>query len=65
MSPKSATARLPNRDTALKSLYGYTSDAEGIRHALSDVPTLDAADAKFMLVTCAAFMTYLIQKTTP
>ena len=47
---------------ALLALYGYTSDAEGIRHALSEEPSLDAADAKFMLVTCAAFVVYLIQK---
>jgi hypothetical protein len=50
--------------SALKSLYGYTSDAEGIRHALSEETTLDASDAKFMLVACAAFVSYLIQKTT-
>jgi hypothetical protein len=49
-------------ESALKSLYGYTSDAEGIRHALSDEPTLDAADAKFMLVACSAFVVYMIQK---
>jgi hypothetical protein len=48
---------------ALKSLYGYTSDAQGIRHALSDEPTLDSADAKFMLVSCAAFVVYLIAKS--
>jgi hypothetical protein len=51
--------------SALKSLYGYSSDAEGIRHALSGEPTLDGADAKFMLVACAAFVTYAIQKATP
>jgi hypothetical protein len=48
--------------SALKSLYGYTSDAEGIRHALSDEPSLDAADARFMLASCAAFVMYLRQK---
>ena len=51
--------------SALRSLYGYSSDAGGIRHALSDEPTLDAADAKFMLVACAAFVSYAIQKTLP
>ncbi len=48
--------------SALKSLYGYTSDSNGIRHALSDEPTLDGADAKFMLVACATFVVYLRQK---
>lgn len=46
----------------LGSLYGFTSDASGIRHALNESPTVDAADAKFMLVICAAFLVYLIQK---
>lgn len=48
--------------SALLSLYGYTSDADGIRHALTEDPNLDAADAKFMLVACSAFVVYLIQK---
>jgi len=47
---------------ALGSLYGYTSDADGIRHALTEEPNLDAADAKFMLVICSAFVVYFIQK---
>jgi hypothetical protein len=50
--------------TALTALYGYTSDADGIRHALTDEPVVDAADAKFMLVACAGFVVYLIQKST-
>jgi AbiJ N-terminal domain 4 len=48
--------------SALLSLYGYTSDADGIRHALIDESNLDVADAKFMLVACSAFVLYLIQK---
>lgn len=46
-----------------ESLYGYTSDAQGIRHALMDEPSLDFDDAKFMLVACSAFVNYLIGKT--
>ena len=42
------------------SLYGYTSDAEGIRHALLDEPTLTFVDAKYMLVTCTAFINYIL-----
>lgn len=49
---------------ALLALYGYTSDANGIRHALSDEPNVDAADAKFMLVVCAAFVVLLVQKAS-
>lgn len=48
---------------AFRNLYGYTSDAEGIRHALLDDPSLDYDDAKFMLVACSAFANYLISKT--
>ena len=40
-------------------LYGYTSDADGIRHALLDESDLDFEDAKFMLVSCSAFTNYL------
>lgn len=47
---------------AFQKLYGYTSDAQGIRHALMDKPTLDIEDAKFMLVSCSAFVNYLVVK---
>lgn len=40
-------------------LYGYTSDASGIRHSLIDEPNITYADAKFMLVGCSAFVSYL------
>jgi hypothetical protein len=45
-------------------LYGYTSDAEGIRHALKDKPTVDYDDAKLLLVECAAFVNWLIAKAS-
>lgn len=47
--------------SAFSSLYGYTNDTEGIRHALMDESTLSKADAKFMLVSCSAFVNYLIE----
>lgn len=49
---------------AFKKLYGYTSSAEGIRHALleDEEITLSFEDAKFMLVSCSAFINYLISK---
>lgn len=47
---------------ALGQLYGYTSDADGIRHALLDESDLDLADAQFMLVSCSGFITYLLAK---
>lgn len=52
----------PALKKALSSLYGYTSDENGIRHAMLEEPTLSAADAKFLLVACSAFMNYLKAK---
>ena len=48
----------------LEAFYGWTSDAEGIRHAMLDKPTLRTEDAIFMLVICSAFVNYLNAKTT-
>jgi hypothetical protein len=47
---------------AFGKLYGYTSDADGIRHAAMDEPDLKFEDAKYMLVACSAFVNYLIAK---
>lgn len=44
---------------AFKKLYGYTSDEGGIRHKLLEDETVDFHDAKFMLVTCCAFVNYI------
>lgn len=51
---------------AFDSLYGYASSAEGIRHALGllEEPNLSFDDAKFMLVSCSAFVNYLISKAS-
>lgn len=48
---------------AFDKLYGYTSDADGIRHALLQESNLDFEDAKFMLVSCSAFTNYLKAKS--
>lgn len=48
---------------AFDHLYGYTSSADGIRHAFSDKKiSADFDEAKFMLVACSAFVNYLISK---
>ncbi len=47
---------------AFSNLYGYTSSAEGIRHALLEESKLSFEDAKFMLVSCSAFINYLVSK---
>ena len=49
-------------EAGFKNLYGYTSDGDGIRHALMDEPNLDQEDAVYMLVSCSAFVNYLIRK---
>lgn len=52
--------------TALKSaylsIYGYTSDADGIRHGMLEEPDLNAHDAKFFLLSCTSFINYLKTK---
>lgn len=46
--------------SAFSSLYGYTSDSGGIRHSLlEDEQAVTMEDAKFMLVSCSAFINYL------
>jgi len=50
------------KDSFIK-LYGYTSDSDGIRHALLGESNLDFEDAKFMLVSSSAFVNYLITKS--
>jgi len=52
----------PALKNSISSLYGYTSDADGIRHALLEDENLNQEDAKFMLVACSAFINYLRQK---
>jgi hypothetical protein len=42
-------------------LYGYTSDG-GIRHFLKSDKEVNFEDAKFMLVSCSAFVNYLTEK---
>jgi hypothetical protein len=49
--------------SAFSALYGYTSNSGGIRHALTEnnvSVTFD--DAKFILVSCSAFINYLRAK---
>lgn len=54
----------PALEQAFTKLYAYASDADGIRHALLDEPDLYLEDAKFMLVSCAAFINYLKLKAS-
>lgn len=49
---------------ALSNLYGYTSDSDGIRHALLEESSISYSDAKFMLVSCSAFVNYVLGKVS-
>ncbi len=53
----------PALEKGFGAIYGYTSDAQGIRHALSQEPNVGADEAKFFLVSCSAFVNYLIAKS--
>lgn len=50
--------------SAFSKLYGFTSDENGVRHALvlQDKAKVDEADALFMLGACASFVSYLVAK---
>lgn len=52
----------PALKKGFSAIYGYTSDAGGIRHALLDESNLTFDDAKFMLVSCSGFINYLLAK---
>lgn len=52
----------PQMKTAFDKLYAYTNGASGIRHAGQlDGPDATFAEAKFMLVSCSAFINYLTE----
>ncbi|MCQ2996043.1 hypothetical protein NLO95_18235 [Pseudomonas syringae] len=53
----------PALKSAFSSLYGWTSNADGIRHALMDVSNLTHADARWMLISCSAFINFAIDTT--
>ncbi|MCL8006126.1 hypothetical protein M8845_01675 [Gelidibacter japonicus] len=49
---------------AFTAIYGYTSDSGGIRHSLLDDDIeITMEDARFMLISCSAFINYLKEKT--
>ena len=48
---------------AFSSLYGYTSNEGGIRHALlENDDIINSEEARFMLIACSAFVNYLKSK---
>ncbi len=47
---------------AFSHLYGYTSDEDGIRHAILESERIGFEDAKFFLVVCSAFVNFVESK---
>ncbi|WP_045761641.1 AbiJ-NTD4 domain-containing protein [Xanthomonas albilineans] len=47
---------------AFSQLYGYTSEADGIRHSLMGESNITQADARYFLMTCSAFVNLLKTK---
>lgn len=58
---KGAGVEVPGSlENGWSALYGYTSNAQGIRHAALDKPNITQAEAKYWLVTCSAFVSLLL-----
>jgi hypothetical protein len=55
----------PALNRAFSNPYGYTSDVGGIRHAMRDIKDKETSgqdEAQWMLVTCSAFVNFLVAK---
>jgi hypothetical protein len=52
----------PALKSGFEKLYGYTSDEDGIRHPILDERKVEESDALFMIVTCSAFVNFLLAK---
>lgn len=52
----------PALEQAYSKLYGYTCDAGGIRHGSITMTNVGEEDARYMVVSCSAFVNYLIEK---
>lgn len=52
----------PSMKSGFTKMYGFTSDSNGIRHALLDEDSNNFDDAKYMLVICSAFINYIKAK---
>ena len=61
---KAGVLNHPSLREGFKRLYGYTSDKQGIRHALLEegAADVDLDDAVFMFSACASFAAYLVNR---
>lgn len=51
----------PALEASWLKMYGWTSDEAGVRHGSIETPTADQALAKYMLVACSAFVSYILE----
>lgn len=49
-------------EQAYSQLYGYTCEAGGVRHGSVTMANINEEDARYMVVSCCAFVNYLISK---
>lgn len=52
----------PALKSAWVKMYGWASDEKGVRHASIEAADADQALAKYVLVTCSAFVSYLVEE---
>ena len=63
MAEKKGFVLHPALKSGILSIYGWTSDEGGVRHALFDADSdVGEAQAKLMLVMCSALLNYLISQ---
>ena len=51
----------PALKEAFSKLYGYSSDGDGIRHGMLEDSKVGFSEAKYMLLSCSAFINYLVE----
>ncbi len=51
----------PALKDAFSKLYGYSSDGDGIRHGMLEDSKIGFSEAKYMLLSCSAFINYLVE----
>lgn len=51
----------PALKDAWRKMYGWASNDKGIRHGASEAAQVDQSLAKYMLIACSAFVSYLVE----
>ena len=48
---------------AWNNMYNWTSDEDGVLHAIKGAPQVGLPEARYMVVACSAFVNYLVVKS--